>query len=176
MRIKLITVLAVVAMFASLVATPAGASIDKPIRGHMDCTLNIGYVLEQGVAQDVSWYGTVRIKGKTYPVVYYGDLLEVDGDSLYWEDRYEILASLSYEVNDSGVITAFEPGEVILEVVERGLGYAGWFVAIGSVEAANGSADPHKRLGRVSVGDAMFYWGRGGDTDFTASLRVFASG
>lgn len=175
MRRKLITVLAAVAMFASLVAAPAVASTDKPIRGHMDCTLNTGY-LEQGVAQDVSWYGTIRIKGKTYPVVYYGDLLDFDGDFLYWEDRYEILASLSYEVSDTGVITAFEPGEVILEVVERGLGYAGWFVAIGSVEEASGSADPYGRLGGVSTGDAMVYWGYGVGNDFTASLRILATG
>jgi hypothetical protein len=160
---------------ASLVAVPAGASIHRPIPGHVDMTLNLGYVLGEGAAQDVSWYGTVKFRGTTYPMVYYGDLLEVNGDWIYWEDRYVILDTLHSEV-EAGIITEFQPGEVILEVTERGFGVSGRFIAIGTIVAANGSADPHGLLERASIGDVVTYWGRGDGTEFTATLRIFASG
>lgn len=179
MRRKLIIVLAAVAILASLVAVPAAASIHRPIRGHMEHSLNLGYILETGAAPEVSWYGTVHIRGITYPMVYYGDLLEDNNGWIYWEDRFEVLASLSYEVDENGVITEFHPGDVIFEVVERGWGApSGAFVALGSIVAADGSADPHGRLARVSVGDVMFYSGRTGETglDFKATFRIFAIG
>ncbi len=178
MRRKLITVLAAVAILASLVAVPAGASIHRPIRGHVDMTLNLGYVLQEGAAQEVSWHGTVRFRGTDYPMVYYGDLLEVNGDYVYWEDRYVILDTLHKVVDENGIITEFDPGEVILEVVERGWGYSDRFFAIGKIVAADGSADPHGLLDRASIGDLVVYWGRSSEDGlaFTARLRIFASG
>ena len=177
MRRKIITVLAAVAILASLVAVPAGASIRRPIRGQMEHSLNMGYILKTGAAPEVSWYGTVAIRGATYPMVYYGDLLEDNNGWMYWEDRFEILASLSYEADENGVIVEFDPGDVILEAADVGWGGpSGAFVAVGSIVAADGSADPFGRLRRVAVGDVMFYRGSSGETgfDFAAAFRIFA--
>jgi hypothetical protein len=162
---------------ASLVAAPAGASIHKPIRGHVDMTLNLG-VFQDGAAKDVSWHGTLRVRGTDYPMVYYAGLLEPNGEWVYWEDRYVIFDTLHKVVDENGIITEFEPGEVILEVHERGWGYSGRFFAIGEIVTAEGSADPHGLLDTASIGDLVVYRGHESNDGlaFTASLRTFASG
>lgn len=176
MRGKLSTLVAAVAILASLVAAPAAASVHRPIRGHMDASLNLGFVLQEGAAPEVSWYGTLQVRGTAYPVVYYGDLLEeYEGGWIYWEDRYEILDSLTLE-EEGGVITAFETGDVIFEVVERGFGApSGAFFAIGSVVEANLDADPHGLFDGVSIGDVALYRGRSlgeAGLEFTARICI----
>lgn len=174
-----ITALAAAVLMLATIAAPATATTHRPIRGHMDMELNLGFFSGEGAAPEVTWYGTVDIKRASYPVVYYGGLLEDNDGWVYWEDRYEILDTLSTTV-EGGVITKFEPGNVIFEVTERGWGTPwGTFFALGKVVAADVDADPHGLLDRVSVDDAVVYWGHNtGDAGlaFVARMRIFATG
>ncbi|MDJ0954408.1 MAG: hypothetical protein QNJ81_12085 [Acidimicrobiia bacterium] len=176
MHRRLLTLLAALVVFASITIAPAAAGTNRAVRGDLDIGLNLGIVLQQGAAPHVSWYGDIDFRGATYPIVYYGGLLEEHGDWVYFEDSWEILDSLYYEV-EGGVITVFEPGNVIIGAEEKGWGApSGWAYGLGRIVTANPEADPHGVLDGVSLRDITLWTGSETDDaglEFAGRFRIF---
>ncbi len=162
---------------SAVTVAPANASMHRSLRGNVDLDFNLGLVLGEGAAQNVSWFGTVEFRGGTYDIAYYPTAPLVEhGNWIYFEDRYEIYDSLTYEY-ENGILTEFNPGTVVLEASERGWGTPwGTAFAFGKVVAFDADVDPHDLLARVQVGDRTFWRGRYLDEtqlEFAGPFRIF---
>ena len=176
MKRKVLTILAALVVLASVAVVPAAAKTHRAVRGDLELQLNLGIVLQAGAAPEVSWFGTVDVRGAEYPIVFYGGVLEQHGDWIYYEDRWEILDSMTYELTD-GVITAIERGNVIVEAEEKGWGApSGWAYGLGRVIDADPEFDPHGALELVEAGDVALWTGRETDESgllFAGRFRIF---
>lgn len=195
MKKKLLILLAVAAMIATVIAAPAGAFGRQSLRGYQDLDFNFGIVTGEGggAAQGVAYVGTLELRGGTYDIVYYSLGPPVPhGDWTYFEERVVIYAPDTLHVKWDNI--EFPPGESIVDgllsefddsggvpVVEftdkgwvspRGTGFA-W----GKVITTND--DPGGVLDNVAEGDRTFWYGRYLDdlhTRFAGPFRIFTRG
>jgi hypothetical protein len=182
MKRRILVVLAAVVVLATMAALPAAADShrDVPIRGTQDLDLNLGIVTGEGAAPTVSWVGTVDFRGTVYPIAYFptAPLVQI-GWWVLFEEQITIYASLDYEFTD-GVLTTFEPGDVIFTATDAGFGTPrGSAEGFGEIIEANGDADPYGVLSEVQVGDWTHWVGRYANaegTEFGGAFRIFPVG
>lgn len=181
MKRKLLILLAVAALVATVIAAPAGAFGRHSLRGHQGLDFNLGIVTGEGAAPNVSWVGTVDFRGGTYDIVYRPTAPLVEhGDWIYFEENVRIYepGTLSYTFDGNGVIVEFTEGNVVVEFNERGwLSPRGTGFAWGKVITANG--DPGGVLDNVTEGDRIFWYGGYLDethTTWGGPFRIFTRG
>jgi len=199
MKKKLLILLAVAALIATVIAAPAGAFRRQSLRGYQDLDFNFGIVtgVGQGAEQGVAYVGTLELRGSTYDIVYYSLGPPVArGDWTYFEERVVIYVPGTLHVEragiefppgtgnviEDGLISEFDDtdGGVVVEFTDKGWGSPrGTAFAWGKVTVAPSGADPHGALSNVDVGDRTFWHGRYLDdarTRFAGPFRIFTRG
>jgi len=178
MKKKLLILLAVAALIATVIAAPAGASREYSLRGHQDLDFNMGVVFGVGAAPNVSYVGMLQLSGDTYDIVYFSEAPpEPYGEWVYFEEIVRIyeaglvtaeFGEIKSDIPDvPPVITGitkfevFEDHDPVVELTDKGWGFPwGTAIASGNVTTTNSNADPHGVLSGVEVGDRVIWYGR----------------
>lgn len=197
MKKKLLILLAVAALIATVIAAPAGAFGRRSLRGHQDLDFNTGVVFGAGAAPNVAYVGSLEFRGGSYDIVYFPAApLKVHGDWVYFQEIVRIYEADSVDAefgeivippeDPGGVpivitgITEFAEGKLVVELTDKGWGSPwGTAFARGKVTIAPPNADPGGVLSGVKVGDRVFWHGRYLDdthTTFAGPYRIFTRG
>jgi hypothetical protein len=124
MRRQLLLLVALVALFSVLVAAPATAK--KPVYGEQVMLLNElpagGFGLYG--CESVSWFGELEIDGETYGMALYPDpasRIAGASDMLIYVEYWKVFSG-EFTLGEDGMIVNCEPGAVLLEGSDHGVG------------------------------------------------------
>ena len=199
MKKKLLILLAVAALIATVIAAPAGAFRRQSLRGHQDLDFNFGIVTGegQGAEQHVAYVGTLELHGGTYDIVYYSlGVPKAHGDWSRFEERvviYELGAvkdvwvdiedfPVDGETYEDGLLDGFAVADedALVEFTDKGWGSPwGTAFAWGTVTKTGEGTDPHGVLSNVDMGDRTFWYGRYLSElhmNFAGPFRIFTRG
>ena len=141
MRKKLLVILAVVVVLAVVVAAPVSAEKPAPtLRGDQLMVLNQDPVTgEFGLygCEEISWFGSIDIKGTTYGMALYPLPGRTTGTVLHYEEGWKVWTD-EFTLTD-GVLDTCEPGEYLLSGTDTGAGSFknGTFRSNGTVDEAS---------------------------------------
>lgn len=170
-------------VFAALVSlsvisgpAPADAHGRGPIRGKVDVQFNMGVIFGVGVAAEpdtnIAYIGDIKFRGRDFTLVWFSVVPPEDGCTIcYAEETWSIYDYVDYDFGEvpvpdfgdvPGVLTVFEPGNLVLAGSDRGIGtstgyWMGWGPVTDVAETAEKPFD-HMTGGHV-------FWHGSYDTD-----------
>lgn len=145
MRKRALTIIAVVATLSVVMAAPASAHGEhrghRPFGGEQEMVLNIDLATGEHIygCDEISWFGTVELYGRTFGMALYSFSSEIDENgNNHYEEGWRIFTG-KFRVRD-GVIKDCDPGRALVGGVDAGLWIldTGYFISEGSVEFARG--------------------------------------
>ena len=180
MKRKLFALLAIVGLLS--VATAATASANRrshSARADMELQFNLGFVPGgDGTAlTDLTWVGTLDFGGhREYVITFMPTApLQTFGDWVYFEENVVIYASADV-VFTEGVLTTFDPGDVVFAAPDRGWGTP-WNTAFaaGRIDQVFPDNDPYGLFTQRVDGNRMLWRGAYGATpaEFSGTFWVF---
>jgi len=154
---RAITALAVLAVLVVAAATPATSAVEaRDVRASMDLQFNLGWPGYQDQTPD--WVGTVTIHGEEYGMAFFLLGQAAGTTRAFFYEKWEIYEDLDFAFDDTGVLTTFTPGDVLLS------GHDSGFVRIansryhmtGTIEEANGDFATY--AGRIVFIRGLIEW------------------
>ena len=153
---KLALLLCAALMALVVVPTSADAGRGRVIRGEMDVQFNMGVIFGVGVNEDpdtnVSYIGDITFRGEDHKLVWFNVTPpEPDCTICHTVDTWSVYDSVDYEfgvvavpgVGDvPGVLTSFEPGDLVFAGSDRAYGTStGYWAGWGPVSEVGPAAD-----------------------------------
>lgn len=136
MKRRLLVVLAVVAVLSALMAAPANATAPhrghRPFGGEQMMLLNEDADGNLGLygCEEISWFGTIVLHGKTYGMALYPiDFYEGEDGLAYYEEGWKIFTK-RFKLRD-GELKRCHPGRVLAAGTDKGT----WDMATGGFES-----------------------------------------
>jgi hypothetical protein len=122
MRMKLVVMLALVAVLAVMVAAPVMA--ERPLRGPLDTHFNLGFGNEMTPCPDITWAGTVQFGDEVYGLAWSptSGLKEAGGSLHLAEERWMIYEEpFAFEGEDVFTECADEENAVVMSGYDKGV-------------------------------------------------------
>ncbi len=123
MKARLLSTLAVILMLMTALVVPADAK--TPLVGEMDLQFNLGWPGPQ--AEVPTWVGTITIDGVVYGMAFFNVgtgkpfVEQPNAESvLFAGEIWAIYDKLDLVFNDTGALTTFEPGTILLSGHDTG--------------------------------------------------------